>query len=249
MLLVRYLAWLFLPLSICLELLLVGLLLLWTGRRPRLGKVLVTAGTLLLVLFAFGPFGALLLGPLESGHPQFAPSGPDPIRWVVVLGASYRPDPAIPATARVPSSGLIRLAEGVRIHRTAPESKLLVLIGGATGEDGRVETVRELAEAFRVAPTALVVDATARSTAEETDAIRRVVGTDRFVLVTSAFHMPRAVRLCRDRGLQPLPAPTDHQIATSEYGALHALPSAGNLGRTQTAFSEAIAWAGRAIGQ
>lgn len=248
MLVARYAASLFLPLSVCLELLFVGLLLLWTGRRQRLGKLLVTGGALLLLVCSCGPVGTLLLGPLESAHPQLTnPPDAAAVRWVVVLGAGYRPDPALPASARVPSTGLIRLAEGVRVYKTIPGSRLLVLVGGADGEDGRVETVRELAEAFGVAPAALVVDAGPRSTAEEIDAVRRVAGADRFVLVTSASHMPRAVQLCRDRGLDPIPAPTDHAVGANEYGVLHALPTAGNLGRTQLAFSEAIAWVGRIL--
>ena len=64
MLVARLVAWLFLPLSICLELLVVGLLLLWFTRRQRLGKILVTTGASLLVLFSFGPFDSFLV---ESG--------------------------------------------------------------------------------------------------------------------------------------------------------------------------------------
>ena len=248
MLALRLVAWLVMPLTICLELLLVGCLVLWSGRRQRLGKALVTGGTVLLVVFSFGPTGAVLLRPLETAYPQFAPPPGDPVRWVVVLGSGYNPDPALPPTARVPDAGLIRLAEGVRVHKSLPGSRLVVLIGGGSGDDGRAETVRELAGAFGVARDALAVDTSGRSTAEEADALRRLVGSDRFVLVTSATHMPRAVRLCRDRGLDPIPAPTNHLVAASEYGVLHALPSPGNLGLTQTAGYEGLAGVARLFG-
>jgi uncharacterized SAM-binding protein YcdF (DUF218 family) len=243
----RLLAWLVLPLSVCIELLVVGLLLLWFSRRQRLGKILVTAGACLLVLFSFGPFDALLVEPLEAAH-QALLAPPDPsVRWVVVLGSGYNPDPTVPATSRLPEAGLVRLAEGVRVYRAAPRSKLLVLIGGADPTDGRVETVGELTAVFGVPASDVVVDATGRTTAEEADVIRQKVGADRFVLVTSAFHMPRAVRLCRDRGLDPIPAPTGHQTAAGEYGTLRALPSPGNLGGAHIGVSEALARLWRSI--
>jgi uncharacterized SAM-binding protein YcdF (DUF218 family) len=249
MLFARLLAWFLLPLTICLGLLAVGLLLLWFTRRQRLGKVLVTTGAALLVLFSSGPFGALLVEPLETAHPAWGgtPAGGGPPRWVVVLGSGYRPDPALPATSRIPPGSLARLAEGVRAYRTMPGSKLLVLIGGADPRDGRVETVGEMAGVFGVPPADVVTDATGRTTAEEVDVIRGKVGADRFVLVTSAYHMPRAVQLCRDRGLDPIPAPTDYLTATSEYGTLHALPSPGHLGLAQVGFSEALARVWRSI--
>lgn len=252
MLLLRYVAWLFFPLSVCLGLLVVGLLVLWFGRRQTLGKALVTLGTALLVLFSWGPFADSLLRPDESAYPALmeppTPAGEGPVRWVVVLGAGYRPDPAVPVTARIGPAGLVRLAEGVRVRRGLPGAKLLVMIGGADPGDGRVEAATELATALGVPADAVVVEPRAKDTAAEADAIRREVGSERFVLVTSAAHMPRAVRLCEDRGLRPIPAPTDYQAAASEYGVLHALPSPSNLSRTEIVFYEALARAWRSVG-
>lgn len=248
MLALRLAAWLFMPLSVCIELLLVGCLLLWSGRRARLGKALVTAGTVLLVAFSLGPTGTALVRPLETAHPAFTPP-PDPVRWVVVLGSGYNPDPSLPPTARLTGAAVVRLAEGVRVHKALPGSRLVVMVGGASADDGRVETVREVAGAFGVAPDALVIDAGGRTTAEEADAIRRLVGGERFVMVTSAFHVPRALRLCRDRGLDPLPAPTNHHTGANEYAALDALPSPGNLGLTQVAGYEALRWVARLFGR
>lgn len=250
MLAARLVAWLFLPYTLCLLTLAVGCLTLWRGRRPRLGRWLVTAGTALLVAASFGPAADALLRPFEAGHPAYGgPAEGPPARWVVVLGCGYRPDPSVPATARVPGGGVVRLAEGVRAYRANPGSRLLVLIGGADAADGRAEAVGELLTAFGVPPADVVTDATGRSTAEEADVIRQVVGDERFVLVTSASHMPRAVQLCRDRGLDPIPAPTDHAVAGGEYPALNALPSPGNLDRTQRAGSETLGWAARLLGR
>jgi hypothetical protein len=59
--------------------------------------------------------------------------------------------------------------------------------------------------------------------------------------------MPRAVRLCRDRGLRPIPAPTEHRTATQEHALLRDLPSAGNLELCQRGFYEGLASARRLL--
>ncbi|MDB5305831.1 MAG: hypothetical protein JWO38_33 [Gemmataceae bacterium] len=109
-----------------------------------------------------------------------------------------------------------------------------LLIGGAG--DGRVQAMTDLAVALGVPPADVVVGAGAA----EGEVIRRTVGTARFVLVTSASHMPRAVWPCHDRGHQLVPAPTSHQVAAAEYPTLQALPSAGNLARAETALHETL---------
>ena len=169
------------------------------------------------------------------------------MKWVVVLGAGYNPNPDHPPSARPNSSSLARLAEGIRIHRKLPGSKLIVLVGEKGGGDIRKQTVRELAEAFGVREDDLRIEQGPRDTVEEVIAISGAVGDDRFVLVTSASHLPRAVRLCQDKGLQPIPAPADYQTGKREFATLHNLPSPGNLGVSQTGLYEflASAWRGR----
>jgi len=61
----------------------------------------------------------------------------------------------------------------------------------------------------------------------------------RVLLVTSAFHMPRARQLFEDAGLAVTTFPVDfaHSDAGG-VGVLDFLPSAGALGETQTAMRE-----------
>jgi len=62
----KFLSRLFLPLPLCCELLVAGILLLWLSKRQRLGKSLVSMGVLLLLLLSNAQIGDLLLLPLES---------------------------------------------------------------------------------------------------------------------------------------------------------------------------------------
>ncbi len=59
------------------------------------------------------------------------------------------------------------------------------------------------------------------------------------LLVTSAFHMPRAQRLFERVGLRITPFPVDFKLsATHEQGVLDLLPSANALGKTEMALRE-----------
>ena len=88
-------------------------------------------------------------------------------------------------------------------------------------------------------------------TAQEARAVRAALaGTGtarpRLVLVTSAAHMPRAMRHFQAVGLDPLPAPTQHLAARASGRRLSDwLPSASKLRKTESALHEylgLLAW-------
>ena len=71
--------------------------------------------------------------------------------------------------------------------------------------------------------------------------IKSIVGDDPFVLVTSASHMPRSVKLFRHEGLRPLPAPAYYRCrGESEY----LLPRVVNIETCHLAVHEylGLAW-------
>jgi len=59
----------FLPLSLCAIVLLVGLILLWFSRKQKLGKVVVSFGTILLLILSFNITTNAILAPLEKKYP------------------------------------------------------------------------------------------------------------------------------------------------------------------------------------
>jgi len=63
---------LFFPLSVCLEIFLVGILLLWFTRRQKTGKIIVTIGVATLVVISYGIASEILLRPLEYKYPPLA---------------------------------------------------------------------------------------------------------------------------------------------------------------------------------
>jgi uncharacterized SAM-binding protein YcdF (DUF218 family) len=215
---------LLLPLPFCLTLSLVGVLLLWLSRRQRLGKILVTIGTLSLAALSYNAASTRLLAPLERLYPildpatlaqrapqHCAPDDPNAIRWVVVLGGGHVSDPTIPPLSQMTDSSRTRLVQGILYHQALPGSRLLLSGGAYFDPVPEAVTMARVARIFGVDESAIVIESTSRDTEDETLRIQDLVGHDHLLLVTSASHMPRAVALFQKRGMHPIPAPTDFQ--------------------------------------
>jgi uncharacterized SAM-binding protein YcdF (DUF218 family) len=92
----------------------------------------------------------------------------------------------------------------------------------------------------------VILESLSKDTKDEARLIKNIVGNDRFVLVTSASHMPRSMALFKKLGMQPIPAPTDYWVKERQ-GISPAMffPSSNGLRKAERAFYEylGLAWA------
>lgn len=243
------------PVPAALLLLLLGVWWLLRGWR-RLGGTAVVSGVLLVGVSAWAPVADRLLLPLERVHlPVEQVADPDAVLAVVVLGGGWAPDAPWPATARLNDSSTSRLLEGLRLLQQLPEARLVV--SGASRRPGEAPIAHgyaAVARALGVPDDRLVVLDQPKNTAQEAYAVRealaglsaergeRALGEGRsFLLVTSASHMPRAVRHFERAGLTPVAAPT-HFLADREASNRlnYWIPSAENLRKTERAVYERL---------
>lgn len=212
------------PLPFCLGLMALGLLLVVLKRKPRVGRVLVAIGFVLLLLFSNKRVGVLLLRPLESrfapvaevGSGQSIPASLASCHVIVVLGSGHTDNPAWPAIDRLSTAGLARITEAVRIARMLPGSRLIV----SGPSDGRGPThasvLKAAAVSLGIAADRISEIDTARDTDDEAQEVRRRLGAGaHFAVVSSASHLPRAVGLMRRTGLDPVPCPTGFLARTT----------------------------------
>ena len=231
---------LFMPLPLALLLSVAGGVLL-IFRRRRAGGVLVGLALLGVFLASWAPVADGLLGPLESRYPPVL----DATRYpravaVVVLGSGYNPVPGLPVTSQLSGTGLVRLDEGIILYRQLPGAHLVVSGGSVYGSGTIAHGYARAARALGVPASDLVKLDTPRDTAEEARAVRTLLGPGRpFLLVTSASHMPRAMRLFRLQGLKPIPAPTRYESLRENRNRFNYLvPSALQLRKTERALHE-----------
>jgi uncharacterized SAM-binding protein YcdF (DUF218 family) len=244
----------FYPVSLCLGILLLGLVCLWATRRQRLGKGLVTLGTVLLILLSLPSLARQTLTPLENHypvllHPETVSWGENSAtspKWIVVLGGGHVSDPRLPATGQLSSAALSRVVEGVRLYKAVPGSKLLLAGGGVFDPMPEAEVMARVAVLLGAKPQDLRLETASRDTSDQAEIIAKELGRQRFILVTSAVHMPRSMALFRKRGMQPLPAPTDFLVREAQGLDLgRFLPGASSLCEVEGAAHEylGLAWA------
>jgi len=77
------------------------------------------------------------------------------------------------------------------------------------------------------------------NTADEAAAVKKMALGNKIILVTSAFHMPRARMLFEKKGLEVVPYPVDFKSLTADSVTfLHYLPNAGSLAKTELGMRE-----------
>lgn len=223
-----------------------GVFLLWMTPWKRAGRLFVTLGALLLGGLSFGPVADSLVRPLERQYsPLVFHQGLRDVRWVVVLGGGHVSDPTLPPTGQLDEASLVRLAEGIRIHRLLPRSRLLLSGGKLYDPVSNAQVMAEAATSLGVDPKNMVLEANSRDTQDQAVEIKRLVGDEPLVLVTSAVHMPRAMELFHARGMRPIAAPTGHTVRNrQEQSPTRHYPSAENLRKTRRAMHEylGLAW-------
>lgn len=213
---VSKIAWLLIQPGTILLLALVGILALGRlGPRTRTALGIVT-GALLAV--ALTPLSAWLLRPLDERFPPPTPQQVAAAPGIIVLGGAVR----LTATAERPgvilSGTAERYVETLRIAHAHPNKK--IAFTGGSGNPLRQDLSEgPIAEALflglGIAPERLVIEGKSRVTAESPARLAALLPEGAreqgWLLVTSAWHMPRTVAVFRADGWTVVPYPVDYR--------------------------------------
>jgi uncharacterized SAM-binding protein YcdF (DUF218 family) len=228
---------------------LIGMVAAACGRRRRLRLYLLALAATVAYLSATRLAGDALLGPLERRYAPLPDASLPRVAYIVVLGSGYEPRDGVPVTGALDADGLARITEGVRLMRRLGGAARLVLSGGALpGENSPAIGYARLARDLGVDDSAQVVMKESLDTHAEANSIAALVGPAPFILVTSAYHMPRAVRWMERAGARPIPAPTGQRVNPTEVPLGSLLPTSGGLSETEHALHEYLGLAALAAG-
>jgi uncharacterized SAM-binding protein YcdF (DUF218 family) len=241
--------WLFAqPLNLAIFLLLGGLLARLLHHK-RLAATATTLSTLILLLSAWTSLGAMMLNPLEERFQRPA-TLPDRIDGIVLLGGGTEGAINLARGGYEMNSGGDRFIETVLLARRFPEAKILVTGGiGSMLLDGEpdADTAVRFLDAFGIARDRLIIENKSRNTAENAAFSMEMVkpqASENWLLVTSAFHMPRSVGLFRKVGFPVMPWPVDYRTSGAEGVGLFRDNPADSLQITTMAIREWIGLAG-----
>jgi uncharacterized SAM-binding protein YcdF (DUF218 family) len=239
----KTIALLLLPSNLLIVLALAGAALMATRWR-RAGARLAVVCVVLLLAAGFTPLGNLLTHALESRFPPWdaARGGPD---GIVVLGRAISPALSQAHGGPVVHDEPGRVIALAKLARQFPAARI-VYAGGSSAlvAGGRPEAdfVYPLLDDFGIARERVLLERRSRNTAENAAFSKAVANPkpgERWLLVTSAAHMPRAVGSFRRAGFPVEAYPVDWRTgARFDF----ALPRsfAGGLGRTDFVVNEWI---------
>lgn len=200
-----------LPLPLGLFFLLIGLFLLWTREAKWVRNLSFVLGFSIIFIFSWRPCGSFLINSLQSQY-QPLQTVPNTVTRIVVLGGGTGANKAYPANVTLAASSLSRLVEGIRILKMItphhPNAEL-ILSGGRVFQSVAVAgKMRNTAVILGVNPANIILENGSQDTRQEALFLEKTLKKNPFVLVTSAYHMPRAMRLFQKLGFNPIAAPT-----------------------------------------
>ena len=92
------------------------------------------------------------------------------------------------------------------------------------------EYLKELAIKYGVSEENIILTDEVQNTDQEAKAIKEILTEDaKIILVTSAFHMPRAEKVFKAANINLIPYPVDFQNSKSKTTMMDFIPSAGSL--------------------
>jgi uncharacterized SAM-binding protein YcdF (DUF218 family) len=181
-------------------------------RFARPARWLGLAALVALGLMAFSPLPRIVVLPLENRFPQ-QDAAKGPVDGIIVLGGAI----GLARGDVVLTSAAARMTKAVELARLHPKARV-VFTGGSANLispvlDTEADGARRLFEGLGLEPGRLLLEDKSRNTRENAIFTRRLVDPkpgERWLLVTSAWHMPRSVGVFRKAGFAVEAFPVDY---------------------------------------
>jgi uncharacterized SAM-binding protein YcdF (DUF218 family) len=225
-----------------------GALMLRT-RFARAGWRMVVGSLLLLAVFGLSPAGNALLVALEQRFPPWD-QGHGPPHGIVVLGGAISPDVSHSRNDVALNEAAERMTAVADLARRYPDARIIFSGGSAAvlhGEQPEAVFALRLFQILGIAPGRAVAEDKSRNTIENalfSKALAQPRPGERWLLVTSAYHMPRSIGAFRKAGFPVEAHPVDWRTRGTN-DVLRPFSTLGDgLRRTDTAVRE---WVGLAV--
>lgn len=197
-----------------------GAILIWTG-WARWGRRFVSIGAILLLVVGLSPLGNALILPLEDRFPRADLDSPPPPTGIIILGGAENRLVGSAREAPTLNEAGERLLEGAILAHRFPEAKV-AFSGGDAGilykSDSEAEGAASLLTKLGIDRDRLILESDARDTYENAVYLKKELEakgaldlTKRWLLITSAYHMPRSMGAFRQAGFYVEPWPVDYR--------------------------------------
>jgi uncharacterized SAM-binding protein YcdF (DUF218 family) len=215
----------FIPSSICFILLLLGVFFIFLKKEKR-GFCFILIGLSFYYLFSITPGADFFLAPLESDFNELSISDINKAEIIVVLSGGEKTD-------------LIRSSEVFRISNLKNHQPIVIISGTEElSSKNRTSQIEKFFINRGIPAENIIVEDKSRNTKENAREVVKQVKKEPFFLITSAYHMRRAVNEFENLNSNPIPAPVDFRVKNYHYSLEDYIPNSNNLRKTDLAFYE-----------
>jgi uncharacterized SAM-binding protein YcdF (DUF218 family) len=234
-----------LPTNLLLAAGVVGALLLAT-RLARFGRILLIVSVVLLALCGFSPLGNWLLYPLEQRFPPWdaARGAPD---GIVVLGGGIDTDVSAAHHSAAFTSSAGRIIAAAALAHRYPNLRIVYSGGNSNlvSDDAAKEAdyVLEVFEGLGISRERVIPERLSRNTFENAEFSKNLAAPksgERWLLLTSGYHMPRSIGIFRKIGFPVEAYPADWRLAGTADLLKFSVFSVETLAHTDLAVREWI---------
>jgi uncharacterized SAM-binding protein YcdF (DUF218 family) len=245
-------------------------LFLLSLRRIKWSKVILTIVLIYYYSLATEPVADLLSRGLEGRLSHMVLSVEDMddnVEAVVILSGGTLKGGGLRPEEELNGESLKRLWYGARLgvrikglgikgggnfQRPKIKNQIPIIFSGGTGNpfdqrEGEGEVAKEFLLTFGFPEEDIWVEDSSRDTYESAIAVKKILDKQfpqlvnhKVILVTSAIHMPRAFKVFRKLGLNPIPAPSSYQSGPRDYNPLSFLPNISSFRDSTAAINEWI---------
>ncbi|MDH6078696.1 YdcF family protein [Chrysosporum ovalisporum FSS-45] len=241
----------FYPLGLMSISLIFALVTLW--KRPRMAAMAISLALTLLLVCSNAWVAKFLVQSLEW---QYLPPTPVPNAEAIVVlgGATKSAHPPRPTVDLSETGDRIIYAAQLYRQKKAP---IIILSGGRIdwrGGGGSSESadMANVLTSIGIPSEVIIQEPNSLNTYENAVNVQKILGSlniGKILLVTSAMHMPRSLKIFQGLGIDAVPAPTDFLVSEGELqelsitpkaAILSLLPDSNNLHQFTTALKEYI---------
>lgn len=230
------------PLNLIILLILVGVGLRWL-KREVWSRRLLTLGIGLFLVLGILPVGPNLVVYLESRYP--APQLPDKVAGIIVLGGAVNAERSEAFGQTSLGEDGERLTEMLRLSRIYPQTTVIYSGGSGAlfpGSSAESAEVKKLLKNMGFSEERFIFEGQSRNTYENmllSTPLAHPQAGDKWVLITSAFHLPRSAAVFKKGGWDVIPYPAGY-LEDGGYFLWRDLDVLGNFYKLQVAMKEIV---------
>ncbi|NRB34941.1 MAG: YdcF family protein, partial [Rhodobacteraceae bacterium] len=198
-------------------------------------------------VLGFVPLGEPRVAALESVYDP-PKTLPDDVSGIILLSGSEQRGPSLRWDDPQLNEAGDRVIATARLARALPQTEVIITGGaghrGWAGDTSQASLSAALLMELGIVPARITLEENARNTAQNADFSRQLVrptAQDRFILVTSGFHMPRSVgAFCAAGWTGLIPWPTDFRTARTDWPLIGRWQFRSNLDLLNRAIREHV---------